>query len=478
MLAAFLLYWNVNQYHQEKEELVKDLNDQMSLAYGKLNHSIFNSVFKQIGVDTLQQENFHVDVKHMDSKSQTVSFNNLKMDTSFSMIFNPSTINSSLYGSNDFDSTAIHSMDMTKDLSPSFSTKIDLGQLDENERFKPENLEILMERLADSVYEFESMKGYFSDYLHEQGLPVQFDVDSVGVDILFDHASIRVPFLLSMPNNKRYAVFQEYKAYLIQRILPSSMMSGLLFGFVSLAFFFINRTWKTEEQLVKMKSEFSSNMTHELKTPISTVGVAIESLSDFGAMSDPIKRQEYFDISKHELNRLTILVDKVMKMSSFDSDKADLEFESLDMKMLLDKMLKSMALHFDKHQVDLQYDAIGKDFVVKGDQIHLTNVMYNLIDNAIKFSSGQPSITIVMSEEKDNVKLSIADKGMGIPKEYHSRIYDRYFRVPTEDVHDVKGYGIGLHYSAGVIKEHKGNINISSAPQSGTRFVIQLPKSI
>lgn len=478
MLAAFLIYWNFNQYDQEKKELSQDLNDQMSLAHSKLNDSLFNSIFTMMAMDTLLGD-FHVQTQFSKTGPKGISIDGLsKLDTSISI-----TINSEMSHISEKDSLVFisntnaisgFSHSSNHDTSGVFISQYsDVGNESDYKKW-----DIFMQELSEYSHDNETVMLYFMDNLNQQGLPLQFNLDSNVNETVIDGKSIAIPFKqIDGSLNQKQAVFTDYKGYLFSKILPSILMSSFLFGFMSLAFFFINRTRKTQERLIEMKSEFISNMTHELKTPISTIGVAIESLSDFGTISDTVKKQEYFDISKHELNRLNILVDKVMKMASFESGEVSMEFEELDLRILLEKMLKSMSLHFDKHQVDLQYDAIGEDFMIKGDQIHLTNVLYNLIDNAIKYAKDQPEIIIEIREDQASVELSIQDKGVGIPKEYLNQVFDRFFRVPTKDIHNVKGYGIGLHYSAGVIKKHLGSIDVESTEGTGTNFIIKLDKT-
>jgi len=478
MLAAFLVYWNVNQYKQEKKALRQDLNDQMSLAHSKFNDSLFYSIFSITEMDTVLT-NFRVHTQFSSSHPKALAKRGLsKLDTSISFSINTEmshfTETDSVFFISDLNAFNSVSHSSTQDSSDSFIPQLSNIAFDTND----DKWNIVMEQLSGYSGDNETVMLYFIENLNQQGLPVHFNVNTNANEMELDGQSIAIPFkhIDGSPIQKQ-AIFKNYTGYLCTQILPSMLMSSFLFGFMSLAFFFINRTRKTQERLIEMKSEFISNMTHELKTPISTVGVAIESLSDFGTISDAVKRQEYFDISKHELNRLNILVDKVMKMASFESGEVSLEFKELDLRVLLEKMLKSMSLHFDKHEVDLQYDAIGEDFMIKGDQIHLTNVMYNLIDNAIKYAKAQPEINIEIVEDESSVQLCIQDKGVGIPKEYLSQIFDRFFRVPTQDVHDVKGYGIGLHYSAGIIKKHMGSIDVESTEGKGTSFIVKLDKT-
>ncbi len=229
-------------------------------------------------------------------------------------------------------------------------------------------------------------------------------------------------------------------------------------------------------RLTAIKNEFISNMTHELKTPISTVGVALEALGSFGVIDDIHKRKEYLDISKHELGRLKILVDKVLKMSTLEQDLDVLSFSKVNIRELAEDMLHSMNLHFEKHDVDLDYQVDGTNFEVSGDKVHLINVLYNLIDNAIKYSGEKPQLTVKLKSDYNSVSITVADQGDGIPKEYISKVFDRLFRVPSDDKHNVKGHGLGLHYVKTVIERHAGNVSVTSKIGLGTSFNITIPK--
>jgi len=477
MLAAFLIYWNLNQYNYEKNELSQDLYDQMSLAHSQVNDSLFTSIFSMVDIDSMIGD-FHVQTQYQSHQIDGYSSKDLSnIDTSISISVNAVSTGFSGLDSMIRSPSSKAFSRMTQGIEHDSSDVFISFSSDMNGEKINHNWNIVAEQLGYSNQN-EKVLLYFVENLKDQGLPLFFKLDSLSSVKSEKEELFSIPFKASVfAKIQQRVVFDQYRSYLFKKIFPSMLMSSFLFGFVSLAFFFISRTRKTQERLVEMKSEFISNMTHELKTPISTVGVALESLSDFGTISDPIKRQEYFDISKHELNRLNILVDKVMKMASFESGEVSLEFEEIDLRKLLEKMLKSMSLHFDKHHVNLQYDAIGDDFIIEGDQIHLINVLYNLIDNAIKYAKDEPEINITITEENASVLLNMSDSGIGIPKQYQGQIFDRFFRVPRQDVHDVKGYGIGLNYSAGVIQKHMGTIKLSSTEGIGTSFLIKLPKS-
>jgi len=273
------------------------------------------------------------------------------------------------------------------------------------------------------------------------------------------------------------AHFPEVRPYLFRQILPQILFCLVLLVLTGSAFALIYRSWLKQQRLAILKNDFISNMTHELKTPITTVGVALEAMSNFNALGNPAKTTEYLDISRNELSRLSILVDKVLKMSIFESREPLINPEPLNMNQLCMEIIQTMGLHLEKQQAHIQTDFQGTDFNLEGDKIHLTNVVYNLLDNAIKYSDGAAQIKLSMHGEEQRVILSVTDKGIGIPAQFQSRVFDKFFRVPTGDQHDRKGHGLGLSYVHSVIEKHKGSIQLESQEGEGTTFTIKLPRT-
>jgi two-component system phosphate regulon sensor histidine kinase PhoR len=230
-----------------------------------------------------------------------------------------------------------------------------------------------------------------------------------------------------------------------------------------------------QNRLANIKNEFISNITHELKTPIATVSVAIEALRNFNANLDTERTKEYLDISSNELQRLTLLVDKVLKLSMFEKKEIDLQYEVLDMNELVAEVTSSLRLQFEKHHAEVNICSEG-DTTLEGDRLHLVSVIFNLLDNALKYSSDTPKIDVKISADENKVDLVIKDSGIGIPEEYKVRIFEKFFRVPTGNLHNAKGYGLGLSYVAHVVNKHKGTITVESAPNAGSKFIITLPK--
>ena len=265
--------------------------------------------------------------------------------------------------------------------------------------------------------------------------------------------------------------------YLLRRIASPILFSVFLIGLTILSFVLLYRNMKRQQRLAELKNDFISNITHELKTPIATVGVAIEALKNFNAIQDPARTKEYLDISSNELQRLNLLVDKVLKLSMFEKKEIQLNLETLDLKNLAEEVLASMRLQLEKKNASVSLTCSG-NCMLSGDRLHLLSVIFNLLDNAIKYSNDAPAIKIDLSEKENNVVLKIADNGIGIPDEYKTKVFEKFFRVPVGNIHNTKGYGLGLSYVSSVVKKHSGTIIIENNPGGGTEFIITLPKNI
>lgn len=271
--------------------------------------------------------------------------------------------------------------------------------------------------------------------------------------------------------------FEKTNKYIIAKILPQIGFSTLLFSITALSFFFVYKSLKDQQKLTELKNDLIANITHELKTPIATVGVAIEALQNFGALEDPKRTKEYLDISKQELNRLSILVDKVLNTSLFDKTDVPLKKEVINLKELVQSVLNSMKLQFQNKKAIVDYSIEGTEFMVSGDKIHLTSIIYNLLDNALKYSPLSPHIQVTLAGNLAHINFSVSDNGLGIPKEFQAKIFDKFFRVPTGNAHNIKGHGLGLNYVKNVVEKHGGQIGMQSEEGKGTLFHVSLPIS-
>ena len=338
-------------------------------------------------------------------------------------------------------------------------------------------------RLDEDSLQLKDIKKVYGRQIRQARLPLPFKVirkkttdTTTTSDSLASLATSAVKTALPMGSTYR-AVFADYQGYLLKKIIPQSLFSFLLLAITGLAFGAIYRNLQQQRRLTELKNDFISNMTHELKTPIATVSVAIEALQNFGAAQNPKLTQEYLEISKNELSRLTLLVDKVLKMATFEQQGLQLNQEELDTAQLVEQVLQSMKIQFEKFRANVQFTTQGSDFLLTADRVHLTNVIYNLLDNALKYSESTPEIALKLSETPTQLTLTVRDQGIGIPTEYQTRVFDKFFRVPTGDTHNVKGYGLGLNYVASVVQQHQGTISVESEAGKGSTFTITIPKA-
>jgi len=232
-----------------------------------------------------------------------------------------------------------------------------------------------------------------------------------------------------------------------------------------------------QKRLSEMKNDFVNNMTHELKTPISTISLASQMLSD---RSIPVEQKNLEQISRiiqAESKQLGYQVERVLQMAIFDHGKLKLKSEEVDIHDLIENVAQNFLLQMDKRGGKFEFLPEAEQAMVMGDPMHLTNVISNLLENAMKYTGRTPEITISTRNEEDMVVVGVADNGIGISKEDQKRIFDKFYRVPTGNLHNVKGFGLGLSYVKKIVEEHNASISVHSQVNKGTRFEIRFPKN-
>lgn len=293
-----------------------------------------------------------------------------------------------------------------------------------------------------------------------------------------ENSELQVAFFKDPESDTVFAArFSNSTGFILKSIWQQILFALILFSAVSASFFIIYSNWRKQQKLIDIKNDFISNVTHELKTPISTVSVALEALSDFQVLKNKARTEEYLDISRNELNRLRMLVDKVLKMSIFEKGASKLHIESLELDQLVEEVASNMKIQFEKENVHLNIEKHGEDFLIHADKVHFTNVIYNLLDNAVKYSRKDPVIDLSITSRNDTVILSVGDNGIGIPPGDRSKIFERFYRVPTGATHDVKGHGLGLTYVESVVSQHGGKIEVESEEGKGSTFTVILKRT-
>ena len=323
----------------------------------------------------------------------------------------------------------------------------------------------------DSV-KMEDMEAAFTKTLNREEIDVPFDIIKIDSAINSGPNDVVIGFVQPVTYRLKLG---GTTPYILGKLTMPILFSLFLVGISLAAFILLYRNLARQHRLVQLKNDFVSNITHELKTPIATMGVAIEALRNFNAINDTNRTREYLDISQNELQRLGLLVDKVLKLSMFGKKEMDLRLETVDLREITDEVVNSMKLQIERSKGTVAIQSSG-DVKVEGDRHHLLSVIFNLVDNAVKYAKENPIIAIDISEQGDDVVFIIRDNGIGIPPEYSKRVFEKFFRVPAGNTHNSKGHGLGLSYAKDVIRRHGGRIAMDSQPGAGSTFKLTIPK--
>jgi signal transduction histidine kinase len=224
-----------------------------------------------------------------------------------------------------------------------------------------------------------------------------------------------------------------------------------------------------------IKNDFINNMTHEFKTPISTISLASQMLKDGSVTKTPKTLLQISSVIQDESKRLSFQVEKVLQMAIFEKGKAGLKFKNGDINDIIHQVTTNFKLKVENSQGKIIERLEAKNSVAKIDEVHFTNVIFNLLDNAVKYRQGSPVLYVKTWNKNNGIVVSVKDNGMGISKENLKRIFEKFYRVPTGNVHNVKGFGLGLAYVKKIVEDHDGQISVESEINVGTKFEIFLP---
>jgi len=227
-----------------------------------------------------------------------------------------------------------------------------------------------------------------------------------------------------------------------------------------------------QRQLSQIQKNFINNLTHELKTPISSIALSAKVIREGNIIHDPDRLFQYARIIQEQNNRLSQNVEKVLNMASLEKNKLSLNKEKIELIELLNEVIESFRQSETGQKADVEMHFDQDSYVITADRFHLTNLLMNIIENGSKYCESQPRIFIDVHRQNNELSLEIADNGVGIPPEYKKKIFKQFFRIPTGNVHDVKGFGLGLNYVLKIVRAHKWDIKVFDNPQGGSIFAI------
>lgn len=328
----------------------------------------------------------------------------------------------------------------------------------------------------------------FRQELRSRNIEAAYTLDTIRVSSWRDHRTENYPPIkIGQPVTTRIIPLNPLSRLGIRAHFPhpapvivsrmTTTLAGSLFLLIVTiwAFVYMLRTILQQKRLSEIKNDFINNMTHELKTPIATVSAAVEALQHFNAMNDPAKAKDYLDISRQELNRLSSLVEKVLNIAVEERREFELQPEAVDVAALLDEVAQRYHVQ-NGRTVEISVEHNLTDPIIQVDKTHFTNAIQNLVDNAIKYSSDPVRVHIKCTKEEGWLRVAVRDNGIGIPKAYQQSIFEQFFRVPQGNLHNVKGFGLGLAYVKKIVEKHGGRISVKSEPGHGSEFTVAIPQ--
>lgn len=345
----------------------------------------------------------------------------------------------------------------------------------------------LMRTLPDVLhFHADTLSRQFEQALLASGIPLPFEI--ISKEIPWEIGSQRPnleppkppPFITSyMPVYHAFyaARFEEVRPWLFRQIFPQIGFSAFTTLVIFLSFVLIYRSLHIKQRLIEQKNDLIGNITHELMTPVATAGVALEAIRRFDVMQDAEKTREYLDMASHELNRLGMITEKILRASLLDQERENniLPRRELDLKKLVEQVTDSFRQPAKQKQVEIHLKHEG-DTLIKGQEEPLSLMIYHLIDNALKYAAGGQEIKLKIQGIHDAVVIQVEDKGPGIPEQHQSKIYEKFYRVPAGNIHTVKGHGLGLYFVKKVVEGHGGRIHLESKSGQGSLFTIKLPR--
>lgn len=470
---AIQFYWNHLQYKDNKQQVLNEIQTSLDNAidtyYNELSKmTSYKLVFHQ---DTTSTE-IRVDYTE---QNQSVIERDL-IDNKFEYF--PEYTKSNIIEFDLYRKNAVRLIDSNKKLKfvSVFRGKKEIDSL-KNIKFNDGILELGGSTFHDSVYisKFQTMlntelerKNFYFDYFLIQKDSTRTSIDSIGIS-----DRIRFPFM-AVSNSAllpKEGIMELYYPDVFWITLKKGatgiLLSFILSGSVIFSLFYLLRIIRKQKQISEIKNDFISNITHELKTPIATVTSAVEGIRKFNINNDPEKTQKYLNISSQQLDKLKVLVEKIMETSVIESKDLILKKENIDLVSLINNIVEKHRINTNK---SITVHSNVDDFVYNADVFHFENALSNLIDNAIKYGGSEIDVRFV--KDTNNMVIEVSDNGNGIQKEHQKLIFDKFYRIPNQDKHNVKGFGIGLYYTKNIIEKHSGAIVLKLS--ENTTFRIEL----
>ncbi|MBK7441482.1 MAG: HAMP domain-containing histidine kinase [Bacteroidetes bacterium] len=270
---------------------------------------------------------------------------------------------------------------------------------------------------------------------------------------------------------------KDYNQFIFKSIIPEIIFGLILIAVITFAFIFSYRNIRNQMRLAVLKDDLISNISHELKTPVATVKVAIEALQQMDPVTQQDKMTNYLGMASQEVSRLDLLVNKVMNSILLDNGRQVFTQEEINPVTIVEEAITAMQIQAIQKGGHIKLTAPEHPETIIGDTLHIKGVVFNLIENSLKYSDAVPEIQVNIFADGTYVFITISDNGPGIPDDYKHKIFEKFFRVPSGNKHNIKGYGLGLYYAAEVMQQMGGTIAVKNNPDKGCTFTLTFPKA-
>lgn len=479
------LYWNYNNYVDNKQRVKNEIQSSLDIAideyYTDLSKSNF---FAIVGYDSIFSKDSYIKDfwnEDINSSKSKVSISSIKISSDYSGDLDVSTIPKIL--DSIFITDTIEFQFNDKKVTPKTSTKHQ--QEIQKIKFSSDTIKFLKGiksvaiALNNDEINFTRLDSIFTNQLSKKGIKTPHYLVLVDNDIKVGGSNKAKDIELSLFSNSKSTFLrpdQNLRAYYedptIEALKKSStgiLISLLLSLSVIFCLIYLLKIISTQKELAEIKNDLINNITHEFKTPIATISAAIEAIESFNATDNKEKTKQYAAISAFQLKKLHQMVEKLLETATLDSESLMLQKEPINIVDLIAKIVKKYKLLTQKN---INFTTNVDSRMIEIDVFHFENAISNLVDNAIKY--GGDIIEINLNSVLNITEISVADNGKGIDKSHQERIFDKFFRVPKGNTHDVKGFGIGLYYTKKIMEKHDGSVNIISNFEN-TIFKLQIP---
>jgi two-component system phosphate regulon sensor histidine kinase PhoR len=269
--------------------------------------------------------------------------------------------------------------------------------------------------------------------------------------------------------------FPKKQSFIWSSVIKTLLASVLFTGIVLFCFWYTISVIFQQKKISEMKNDFINNMTHEFKTPIATISLAADSIANPMVVSYPDKIKRFIDIIRQENKRMNNQVEKVLQMAQLEREEYSLKLSDVNLHDVISRAVEYIELQVERKEGTVSTALEAENCIVQGDATHLSNIINNLLDNANKYSPEKPEITVLSRNVPNGVEVTVQDKGIGMTKEARKHIFEKFYRVHTGNLHDVKGFGLGLSYVKAMITAHKGTVEVKSEPGKGSSFILFFP---